>query len=261
MSSPTSMESYSWDIVTCLSAVCKVAKQLVQEHRAYHCELINSRCPDPHTYSVGNIVFACHATQSDALKGCVDKLAYIFNGPWHITTILRGALFELKHCSTPHRKEKKHASNLSPYPLELIPFQQLDGSKIWYGQLHKSITAPPFKEAGINGFGLIQPFKISANFLTADQVSEFHWPSLLELNEVQRLGPILDRCFYPDLGNTIAGSCCLIIAMHSSCTSMINAIPQMATISTHTPTQQFHIGTIQLAWACKFFRPQQCRFW
>jgi hypothetical protein len=128
-------------------------------------------------------VFACHATQSDALKGCVDKLAYVFNGPWHITAILRGNLFELKHCSTPHRKEKKHASNLSPYPLELIPFQQLDGSKIWYGQLHKPIMAPPFKEAGINGFGPIQPFKISANFLTADQVSEFHWPSLLELND------------------------------------------------------------------------------
>jgi len=51
------------------------------------------------------------------------------------------------------------------------------------GQLHKPITAHPFKEAGINGFDPIKPFKKSTNFLTADQPSEFHWPSLLELND------------------------------------------------------------------------------
>jgi hypothetical protein len=80
--------------------------------------------------------------------------------------------------------KKKHASNLSPYPLELIPFQPLDGSDTWYGQLHKPITAHPFKEAGINGFNPIQPFKISANFLTTAKFLEFHWSSLSELNDV-----------------------------------------------------------------------------
>ncbi len=30
--------------------------------------------------------------------------------------------------------------------------------------------------------------------------------------------------FYPDLGDTIAGSCRLIIAIHSSCTSMVNPL-------------------------------------
>jgi hypothetical protein len=30
--------------------------------------------------------------------------------------------------------------------------------------------------------------------------------------------------FYPDLGDTIAGSCCLIIAIHSSCTSTVNPL-------------------------------------
>ncbi len=39
-----------------------------------------------------------------------------------------------------------------------------------------------FKEAGINGFDPIKPFKISIN-LTTDQLSEFHWPSLSELND------------------------------------------------------------------------------
>jgi hypothetical protein len=60
-SSPISVESYSKDLATCLSALCKVAQLLVQERCAYHHELINSCCPDPCTYSVGNIVFACHA--------------------------------------------------------------------------------------------------------------------------------------------------------------------------------------------------------
>jgi hypothetical protein len=110
-------------------------------------------------------------------------LTYVFTGPWGITAILKGALYKLEHCSTPHRKEKKHASGLSPYPLELIPFQPLDGSDTWYGQLHKLITAHPFKEAGITGFDPIKPFKISANFLRTGLVLDFHWPSLLELND------------------------------------------------------------------------------
>jgi hypothetical protein len=43
--------------------------------------------------------------------------------------------------------------------------------------------AHPFKEAGITGFNLIKPFKISANILRTDQVLDFHWPSLSELND------------------------------------------------------------------------------
>jgi hypothetical protein len=124
-------------------------------------------------------VFAHHATRSDAAKGRVDKLTYAFTGPWRITALLKGASYELEHCSTPNRKEKKHASDLSPYPLELIPFQQLDGSETRYRQLHKPITAHPFREAGINGFDPIKPFKVSTNFLTTDQLSQFH---LLEEN-------------------------------------------------------------------------------
>jgi hypothetical protein len=46
-SSPISVKSYSRDLATRLSALCKVAHLLVKEHHAYHCELINSRCPDP----------------------------------------------------------------------------------------------------------------------------------------------------------------------------------------------------------------------
>jgi len=182
-SSPTSVESYSPDLATRLSALREVAHLLVKEHRAYYRELINSRCPDPRTYSVGDIVFARRATRLDAAKGRVDKLTYAFTGPRRITALLKGASYELEHCSNPNQKEKKHASDLLPYQLELIRFQPLDGSDTWYGQLHKPITAHPFKEAGINGFDPIKPFKVSANFLMTDQLSQFQWPSLSELNE------------------------------------------------------------------------------
>jgi hypothetical protein len=57
-SSPISVESYSKDLATRLSALCKVTQLLVQEHHAYRHELINSRHLDLCTYSVSNIVFA-----------------------------------------------------------------------------------------------------------------------------------------------------------------------------------------------------------
>jgi hypothetical protein len=61
------------------------------------------------------------------MQGQADKLTYPFTGPWQITAKLHGASYELEHCST-KSKEKKHASDLSPYPIELIPFQPLEGA-------------------------------------------------------------------------------------------------------------------------------------
>jgi hypothetical protein len=180
---PSTVESYSRDLATCLSALCDVAHLLIQEQRAYHWELVNSRRPDPRTYSVGNVVFARRTVCSNSSKGRVDKLQYAYTGPWQITAILKGASYELEHCSTPTRKDKKHASNLSPYPLELIPFQPVKGSDTCYGQLHKPIKANPFKEAGIDRFKPFSPFKVTAQYLTTDTAFAFHWPSLSELND------------------------------------------------------------------------------
>jgi hypothetical protein len=57
-SSPSTVVSYSKELATCLSACREVAQLLVEEQRSYHCELVDARRPDPHTYSVGDIVFA-----------------------------------------------------------------------------------------------------------------------------------------------------------------------------------------------------------
>jgi hypothetical protein len=104
MSSPTSVESYSRDLVIRLSTLREVAKLLFQEHRAYHHELINSRRPDPCIYSVGNIVFARRALNLMLWKATlISWLTYSLD---LITAILKGTLYKLEHCSTSHRKER-----------------------------------------------------------------------------------------------------------------------------------------------------------
>jgi hypothetical protein len=177
------MESYLQDLAKRLSTIHEVAQLLVQEQRTYHQELVNLRRPGPRTYSVGNVLFARGAVRSDAAKGPINKLQYAFTGPWRITAILKATLYKLQHCSTPHQKDNRHASDLSPYPLEPIPFEPVKGSDNRYGQLHKPIKASPFKEAGINGFKPISPFKVMSNYLTTDSALAFHWPSLSELSD------------------------------------------------------------------------------
>jgi len=189
-SSPSTIVLYSKELTTRQSACRQVAELLVHKQRSYHCELINARRPDPCIYSLSNIVFARHAVKSDAARGHVDKLQYAFTGPWHISAILPGASYELEHCDKPSKKEKKHASDLSPYPSELIPFQPVDGADTQYGQLHKLISANPFKEGGIARFSPIQPFKVAKHILAqTDQCTAFHWPSLSELNDDIALFP------------------------------------------------------------------------
>jgi hypothetical protein len=63
---PSAVESYSRDLATRLSALRDVAHLLMMEQRAYHKELINSRWPDPHVFSVGDMVFARRSVHSDS---------------------------------------------------------------------------------------------------------------------------------------------------------------------------------------------------
>jgi hypothetical protein len=82
----------------------------------------------------------------DSKRGIVDKLMYAFTVPWCVTASLPGASYELQHVHHPTHRDKKHASNLSLYPVELIPFQPLDSADTRYGQLYKPIGLSPFKE-------------------------------------------------------------------------------------------------------------------
>jgi hypothetical protein len=172
-SSASMVVSYSKDLVARLSACRLVAELLVEEQHAYHCEYINVHRPDPCIYSIGNIVFARCTVRLSSAQERVDKLQFAFTGPWRISAILKGASYELEHCHNTGCKEKKHASNLSPYPPELVPFQPVDGADTRYGQLYKPISAHPFKEARIKGFSLIQPYKVATHLAITDQCLAF----------------------------------------------------------------------------------------
>jgi hypothetical protein len=107
---------------------------------------------------------------------------YAFTGPWCVTASLPGASCKLQHIHSPTHRDKKHASDLSLYPVVLIPFKPLVGADTRYGQLYKPIGLSPFKEAGLKGFQPSSPFKVPSHLLQAGHLNEFHWPTLSELN-------------------------------------------------------------------------------
>jgi hypothetical protein len=172
-SSPATVKSYSKGLATWLGVCHEIAILLVLEQCTWHRALINSRLPDPKVYSPSDIVFTRHATWLDAAKGCVSKLEYKFTGPWRIVESLKGASYAIEHCQKPSQKEKKHASDLTPYPPKLIPFEPIDGANNRYGQLYKPIGANPFKEASLKGFEPPTPFRAPQNFINLGNHNEF----------------------------------------------------------------------------------------
>jgi hypothetical protein len=123
----------------------------------------------------------------------VDKLMYAFTGPWCVTASLPGASYELQHVHSPTSRNKKHALDLSLYPVELIPFQPPGSADTCYGQLYKPIGHSPFKEARLKGFQPFSPFKVPSHLLQASHLNEFHWPTLSELNNNILQFPCLNK--------------------------------------------------------------------
>jgi hypothetical protein len=200
-STPIAVASYSRELATRLSALREVAGLLVKEQRAYHREFVNLRRPDPMIYSIGNIVFVRRAVRSDVAQGQVDKLSYPFTGPWQIISKLHGASYEIEHCTSKAR-DKKHASDLSPYPAELIPFRPLDGADNQFGQLYCRFKEHSYREARINGFTPPMPFVVPTRFLTTDNALQFTWPTLAELNAEMLLDLGFDWGVDVDIGDS-----------------------------------------------------------
>ncbi len=134
-----------------LAASRKVAKVLINKHRAYQREFTNSLRSNPWQYHIGNAVFCQQAIQSDNSKGGVDKIMLKNTGPWIIINKLTGSLYEIRH-KIKNVVNKHRASHLSPFPLELMSFTPISGSDNEYGQIHKPIIKNAFKSAGVIGF-------------------------------------------------------------------------------------------------------------
>ncbi len=67
----------------------------------------------------------CHL--SDALKDCVSKLEFSVTGPWRVISSADSGSYNIEHCRHPTRGTKKHATDLTPYPAEPIPFEPVNG--------------------------------------------------------------------------------------------------------------------------------------
>ena len=180
-STPDQVTSYAKDQAQLMSASKDILKVLIDEHRSYHRERINTLRRDPRLFNIGDIVFARRATRSDKKRGRVGKLMNAMTGPWRVIEKLDGASYRIVHCLTKDRFEKKHASDLYPYPLELVPFEPVDGPDNRYSQLWRPISKQPYVDAGVKGFEPLQPYKLPANFADIAQDPELHWPSLQEL--------------------------------------------------------------------------------
>lgn len=72
---------------------------------------------------------------------------------------------------------------LLPYPLELVPFEPVDGPDTQFGQINRPISKDPFIEAGLKGFAPAEPFKLPTNYLSVQPANDFYWPLVAELNE------------------------------------------------------------------------------
>ncbi len=100
----------------------------------------------------------------------------------NVVSSLSGASYKIEHCST-KTKEKRHASDLSPYPIALLPLQPIDGADNQYSQIHRKFSDDPYIQVGIKGFTPPAPFRVPLHFLSADEGLGFCWPTLAELNE------------------------------------------------------------------------------
>jgi hypothetical protein len=108
---------------------------------------------------------------------------YPMTGPWRVVAKLDGGSYRIEHVHRKGRFEKKHSSMLSPYPLELVPFEPIDGPDHQFSQINRPISKDPFIEAGIKGFVPTQPFKLPVNYTVVHSADDFYWPSVSELND------------------------------------------------------------------------------
>jgi hypothetical protein len=112
-------------------------------------------------------------------------------GPWTIIEKLDGGSYKIQHNKS-KKIDKKHSSDLSPCPRELIPFQPLSGPDNSFSQLQKQIKPNPFSDAGINGYTPSHPWEpshkqpqasISIFAYSQQQRQMDPFPTLAELND------------------------------------------------------------------------------
>ena len=182
-STPAKLKSFAGEQAQNLKACRLICETLIKHHRNYHREHANLSRDLPKKYSLGDFAFSRRSVKSDKSKGVVAKVKSPYTGPWEITKVLPGSSYEIRHKFS-GELGKRHAAHLSPFPLQLVPFEPVDGADNRYSQMYQPIKKDPYEEAGIKGFKPYQPFReqLPAIGLSAAASASLHFPSLAELN-------------------------------------------------------------------------------
>jgi hypothetical protein len=183
------VENFARDQAILLKCSREIYRVLISEQRAWHREYVNAQRPDPLLYKIGSVVFARRQVRSNLKRGQVGKLMFQHTGPWTVLEKLHGGSYKIQHNKT-NKIDKKHSSDLSPCPRELIPFQPLSGADNSFSQLQKKIKLNPFSEAGIDGYTPLHPWENSnppqgtSIFAYSEQQQQLDpFPTLAELND------------------------------------------------------------------------------
>ena len=104
-----------------------------------------------------------------------------YTGPWKLTGKIKGSSYALENRDT-KKIGKLHASHISPYPQELLPFFTIDGADNRYSQIYMPIKADPYMNSGIKGFYPSQSFKTSVHAETPAVGSDVRFTTLAKLN-------------------------------------------------------------------------------
>ena len=94
-------------------------------------------------YAIGDHVFAKRSVKSDKSKDRVAKIMNGYTGPWEVVGIEHSSSYKLCHVVS-GKTGKSHAAHLSPFPVELIPFEPVDGPDNVYGQLYRGLEKDPY---------------------------------------------------------------------------------------------------------------------
>ncbi len=67
----------------------------------------------------------------------MGKLEFSFTGPWQVIGSADGGSYNIEHCHHPTWRMKKHAADLTPYPVEHISFKPVNGPNTQSSQGHQ----------------------------------------------------------------------------------------------------------------------------
>ena len=120
---------------------------------------------------------------SDKKQGIFAKVKNPYTGRWGIIGKELSSSYRSHHVFT-KCIDKSHATHISPFSIQHLPFELIDGPDNQYGQMHAMLRKDPYIEASIEGFQPYQPYVELPTPKAFIVIPEgYTFPSLVEPND------------------------------------------------------------------------------